>query len=187
MLKPFLSLGPQGERLISSTICQVLSPSREQHERRLSRTINKMISAHPEEYDSPPETMRPAQVLSIWDFIQFILVPHVATLLIADDMDIRYGQAVDMKDRSNDFGDMFNWDVDDPELVDLLRAKINEENIQLEPSSASKSRHQAITPSLHIKSLSVNTSLTHSVAPNPSGTAIEPPKASRKGLAVRIC
>ncbi|KAJ6574090.1 hypothetical protein B0H19DRAFT_1063097 [Mycena capillaripes] len=54
----------------------------------------------PKKFDQPKSGLRPMLVLPIEDFMEFVLIPHVAVRLIADDMEVSYEEALDIKDAS---------------------------------------------------------------------------------------
>jgi hypothetical protein len=83
-------------------------------------------------FDTYNET---SNLIELKDFISFILTPFITALLIAEDMDISIDQAHDIRDDSNEFGDIMQPDDDGDggTLEDLHRANIR----------AMKGRHNA--------------------------------------------
>ncbi|KAJ7463066.1 hypothetical protein B0H11DRAFT_2285368 [Mycena galericulata] len=112
-------LGPQGAFLIMSTIGRIFAHSFPDLRRRLSRTIDRLIKDRPQDFDSPKPTLLPVMVLPIHHFMEFVLMPHIAARLIAEDMEVSYQQAVDIKDASGDFGEMFHWDLKNTHVQSL--------------------------------------------------------------------
>lgn len=53
------------------------------------------------------------------DFVNFILGPHIATLLIEQDMDDGYENAFETRSRSKAYGDSFFGDVEENLLADI--------------------------------------------------------------------
>ncbi|KAJ7938674.1 hypothetical protein B0H13DRAFT_2301302 [Mycena leptocephala] len=103
--------GPQGKQVIVDTICRIFTPYFAETRRRLSNTISAIISADPHAFESETRTVRPAEVLPLELFIEFVLVPHVATRLIATDMCVSLSDAGNIRADSADFGDMFHWNI----------------------------------------------------------------------------
>ncbi|KAJ7478822.1 hypothetical protein B0H11DRAFT_1916509 [Mycena galericulata] len=112
-------LGPQGAFLIMSTIGRIFAHSFPDLRRRLSRTIDRLIKDRPQDFDSPKPTLLPVIVLPIHHFMEFVLMPHIAARLIAEDMEVSYQQAVDIKNASGDFGEMFHWDLKNTHVQSL--------------------------------------------------------------------
>ncbi|KAJ7828179.1 hypothetical protein B0H13DRAFT_2373356 [Mycena leptocephala] len=85
--------------------------------------IHATIVADENLFDPYNET---SNLIELKDFIAFILTPFVAALLIAQDMDIPVDQAHDIRDNSNEFGDIMQPDEDGEGgvLDDLHRANI---------------------------------------------------------------
>ncbi|KAJ7679564.1 hypothetical protein DFH06DRAFT_1121247 [Mycena polygramma] len=112
-------LGPKGKFLIASTVGHMPAHRISDLRIRLSKTIDLLIRTLPEDFDSPKTGLRPVDVLSLEQFFEFVLIPHVVTCLIALDMEVEYDEAVDIKDASCDFGAMFHWNQKDPHLLEL--------------------------------------------------------------------
>ncbi|KAJ7508159.1 hypothetical protein B0H11DRAFT_2185163 [Mycena galericulata] len=87
----------------------------------LSKTIERLVPDRPQDFDKPNPKIRPDVILPLESFIECVLMPHVAACLISQDMEVPYLDAVDIQDASADFGEMFQWDTKDPELVNLER------------------------------------------------------------------
>ncbi|KAJ7929876.1 hypothetical protein B0H13DRAFT_1859362 [Mycena leptocephala] len=76
-------------------------------ESSLSDTVQRLVDDRPQDFDSPDPFNHPLYLLSLDSFIQFVLVPHVAARIIEQDMDVPYMDAVDIKDESAEYGEMF--------------------------------------------------------------------------------
>ncbi|KAF7328584.1 hypothetical protein MVEN_02546500 [Mycena venus] len=83
-------LGPQGVFLIHSTIRRIFRHTLLSLRRVLTKTIQHLIDQRPRDFDSPnPDPdVRPWHILPIESFIEIVLVPHVATCLISQDMGV---------------------------------------------------------------------------------------------------
>ncbi|KAJ7911781.1 hypothetical protein B0H13DRAFT_1875513 [Mycena leptocephala] len=116
--------GPKGEFLINSTLIRLLSADDgDALGNSLFDNIHATILADENLFDPYNET---SNLIELKDFIAFILTPFVAALLIAQDMDIPVDQAHDIRDNSNEFGDVMQPDEDGEGgvLDDLHRANI---------------------------------------------------------------
>lgn len=120
----YSSLGPIASDLIGSTICRFISKFYGDVKRQLRQTIKLALLAESARIDLNSEDSSPMDILSISDFINFVLVPEVATYLIAQDMEISYLEAIDIKNDSNEFGDIFQGNTKLPELLSLLQSNI---------------------------------------------------------------
>jgi RTC4-like domain len=58
-------------------------------------------------------------ILPLEDFIEFVLLPHIATHLIALDMCISFPEADDARTASNEFGDMFHWNMENGAIISI--------------------------------------------------------------------
>ncbi|KAJ7933708.1 hypothetical protein B0H13DRAFT_1855953 [Mycena leptocephala] len=113
--------GPKFAKLISPTIKRIFYPTKA----RLTETVLNNISTvvtceamvqvldqfHPE-----------SSLLTLNQFITLILTPYVAAQLISEDMKITLTTALEVKDASNNYGDRYQWDVDDEVIVDMCEA-----------------------------------------------------------------
>ncbi|KAJ7432373.1 hypothetical protein B0H11DRAFT_2260756 [Mycena galericulata] len=113
-------LGPVGSQLIGSTICRLLSKSFAEIKERLIQTIDFLVTSKPRDFDADSRKFQDEQVLPIADFIEYVLVPHVANHLIAQDMFVPIIEAINIKNDSQDFGERFHWWTEDPALVSLI-------------------------------------------------------------------
>ncbi|TFK34096.1 hypothetical protein BDQ12DRAFT_669658 [Crucibulum laeve] len=101
--------GPAGESVIRTALMAFDNT-------KFSHSINETIpSIMLMEY---PSDFKPGEYvpMKFSDFLDFILVPHVATLLIANDMDITPNAAQDERFASKGYGAAINGDTDDPEV-----------------------------------------------------------------------
>jgi RTC4-like domain len=118
----FPSYGPKGEFLINSTIVRVLSTEEEALGFDLCSTLVEIVTSKPKKFDSYDPS---CDLIELKDFISFILTPFVAALLIAEDRDLDLTEADDVRDASNDFGDLMQPEDDaDSTIDDLHRANI---------------------------------------------------------------
>ncbi|KAJ7930299.1 hypothetical protein B0H13DRAFT_1858928 [Mycena leptocephala] len=116
--------GPRGEFLINSAIIRLLSGDDvDSLSTTLFDTLHAIVLADATLLDPYNET---SNLIELRDFISFILTPSVAALLIAEDMDIPMDKAHDVRDDSNEFGDVMQPDDDGDGgiLEDLHRANI---------------------------------------------------------------
>ncbi|KAF8130000.1 hypothetical protein K438DRAFT_1788922 [Mycena galopus ATCC 62051] len=124
------SYGPKGEFLINSTILRILSDDENSLGYRLHSTLDSIISSDYDKYDEPDTN---SDLIELNDFVSFILTPFAAALLIAQDMGVDLEPASDIRDNSNDFGDLMQPDNEDDELL----ANLHQENIQIMSESSS--------------------------------------------------
>ncbi|KAF8145319.1 hypothetical protein K438DRAFT_1945144 [Mycena galopus ATCC 62051] len=122
--------GPKGEFLINSTILRILSDDENSLGYRLHSTLDSIISSDYDKYDEPDTD---SELIELNDFVSFILTPFAAALLIAQDMGVDLEPASDIRDNSNDFGDLMQPDNEDDELL----ANLHQENIQVMIESSS--------------------------------------------------
>ncbi|KAJ7696338.1 hypothetical protein B0H16DRAFT_1903823 [Mycena metata] len=112
--------GPRGEFIINSTIYRMLSTEDEQLEIQLCTTLSEIIEKDCNQFDEYDPT---SNLLSIKDFVSFILTPYVASLLISEDRDIDLEEAMKVLTDSNDFGVLMQPDNDDDSETDELHRK----------------------------------------------------------------
>ncbi|KAJ7939086.1 hypothetical protein B0H13DRAFT_2300819 [Mycena leptocephala] len=122
--------GPKGEFLINSTLVRLLSKDESDLSYNLYDTVRSIIQDDPERFDEEAEG-EVSTLIEFKDFISFILAPFTA-LLIAEEMDIDLAEAHDIRDNSNEFGDVMQPDDDKDEQVDVLHRveTLHRENIQ---------------------------------------------------------
>ncbi|KAJ7480383.1 hypothetical protein B0H11DRAFT_1915908 [Mycena galericulata] len=83
----------------------------------------------PQPWDLYDET---SNLISPRKFSKFILVPHVAAYLIAEDLEITLNDAVEVLENSSEYGRLFNGDL--PEKVDIV--------LTANPESSQPPRHR---------------------------------------------
>ncbi|KAF7372605.1 hypothetical protein MVEN_00123400 [Mycena venus] len=117
-------LGPEGAFLIHSTILRIFHHTLLSLPKFLTNTIQLLIDERPQDFDSPhpDSTRRPWYILPIDTFIRFVLVPHVAVYLISQDMGVSYTEAIDIKDDSAEYGEMFHWNDKSPRITSIDKA-----------------------------------------------------------------
>jgi hypothetical protein len=107
-------------------IIRALSEDDDELSYALYRTIHSLIIKNEELFD-PYDAE--SELLELKDFISFILTPFVAVLLIAEDRDLDFIDADDVRTDSNPFGDIMQpEDVNDDLLDDLHRKNIKAMN-----------------------------------------------------------
>ncbi|KAJ7688113.1 hypothetical protein B0H17DRAFT_1135768 [Mycena rosella] len=90
--------GPEGQGLIASVVDNITGESL--HRDQIFQTVASLIDT-PDHWDKPGKH---AELISASSFIDHILVPYVATCLIADDLEISFEMALVVKSESSDFG-----------------------------------------------------------------------------------
>ncbi|KAJ7114260.1 hypothetical protein C8R44DRAFT_740408 [Mycena epipterygia] len=188
-------LGPIASDLISSTICRILSKSFADIKRQLRQTIKLALLAESGRIDSETEISPSKDILRISDFIEYVLVPEAATYLIAQDMEVSYLDAIDIKNESNEFGEVFQRNVKFPQLLSLIQAKdeVSDEHaanpVPLQKYSPIRdwSQHPPNPPSSKSGKKS-KSSASHSKSPlvtsspksRPQASSVKPPKVVNK-------
>ncbi|KAJ7045033.1 hypothetical protein C8F04DRAFT_1067474, partial [Mycena alexandri] len=109
--------GPRGLAIITHTLKHIEQEVDEDEdciENRLFATISSLIDTpnNWDEYDDESNLISPTK------FTKFILIPHVAASLIAEDLEIELYEAVNILQLSQQYGLLFNADA--PEKVDIL-------------------------------------------------------------------
>ncbi|KAJ7068873.1 hypothetical protein B0H15DRAFT_807387 [Mycena belliarum] len=112
-------LGPQGTRLLGSTLCRIIAHNYSELKAKLRQSLAQITIKNYRKFDQDTRTDTSEPILSMDLFIEYILVPAVAIWLIAEDMDTSFADAREIKDASHDFGDMFHWDLEDDAIVAL--------------------------------------------------------------------
>ncbi|KAJ7119726.1 hypothetical protein C8R44DRAFT_737499 [Mycena epipterygia] len=97
---------------------------------RLRQTIKLALLAESKRIDS--ENSSSEDVLGISDFIVYVLVPEVAAYLIAQEMEGSYLDAIDIKNDSNEFGEVFQGNVELAEMLSLIQTndQVSEEQAE---------------------------------------------------------
>jgi hypothetical protein len=111
-------LGPQGKDVIVSTLCRLFTPCFPETRSRLADNIAEIIAENPNAFDSASDTA-PPEILSLELFVEFVLVPHIATRLIAEDMCGSLVDANDIRADRNDFGEIFHWNLEDSVVLSV--------------------------------------------------------------------
>ncbi|KAJ7044459.1 hypothetical protein C8F04DRAFT_1356929 [Mycena alexandri] len=111
------SYGPKGDFVITSTIYRMLSTEDEQLETDLCSTRSAIISEDPDVFDGYDAS---SNLISIKDFVSFILTPYIASLLISEDQDIDLEEATKVLAQRNDFGDLLQREDDNDPATDTI-------------------------------------------------------------------
>lgn len=128
-------MGPQGTFLIGSTLCRFFAPpAYHDLKSKLAQTLEDLVLARPQDFDSDCRPDSRQSILPVDLFIEYLLVPYVATRLIAEDMDVTFAAAIDIKNASHEFGDMFHWNIKNAEIVAL--DEWNTEQAEIQQQSA---------------------------------------------------
>ncbi|KAJ7080865.1 hypothetical protein C8R44DRAFT_862800 [Mycena epipterygia] len=190
-------LGPIGSELIGSTICRILSKSFADVKRQLRLTIKLALLAESDRIDSETENSSSKDVLRISDFIEYVLVPEIATYLISQDMEVSYLDAIDIRNLSNEHGEVFQGNLKNPALLSLIQlndeisdeqaehpvllqeySPIRDWNQHPNNSPSRKSAKKTKSSANHPKSPLV----TPSPKSNPRFGSSKPPKVLRKAV-----
>ncbi|KAJ7770159.1 hypothetical protein DFH07DRAFT_1004220 [Mycena maculata] len=174
-------------RLISSTITRMFSSSWSELKERLQTTLQSIITAKLNtQFDNEYRKQLPA-VLQLRNFIPYVLTPHVVNCLISQDIFVSVSDAIDIKNASHDFGDMFQWNLKDPHLISLCQTSKEfsdyeiDHPIRLPPYSPIRNWNtnsfNSISPS-HLKAADSHTS-SAALSPVPS-PALSPTAPSAK-------
>ncbi|KAJ6595010.1 hypothetical protein DFH09DRAFT_1412818 [Mycena vulgaris] len=113
--------GPKGELLINSTIIRMLALKEDDLGDKLYETLVTIVKENPDVFDKYDED---SALISIKDFVSFILTPFAVTLLISEDKGLSYEDATSERNASNMFGEHMQPEADDPVIEDLHRANI---------------------------------------------------------------
>ncbi|KAJ7877227.1 hypothetical protein B0H14DRAFT_3784445 [Mycena olivaceomarginata] len=108
--------GPKGKDVIIDTMARIFAPHFPQLKRHLVTTLSSIISSNSESFDAPAQGTLP-EILSIYDFMDFVLLPHVTARMISDDMQVSLEDAQEIRTRSIEFGQLVYWDLQDPALL----------------------------------------------------------------------
>ncbi|KAJ7105632.1 hypothetical protein C8R44DRAFT_987609 [Mycena epipterygia] len=174
-------LGSIGSELIGSTICRILSKSFADVKRQLRLTIKLALLAESDRIDSETENSSSKDVLRISDFIEYVLVPEIATYLISQDMEVSYLDAIDIRNLSNEHGEL-NDEISDEQAEHpvLLQeySPIRDWNQHPNNSPSRKSAKKTKSSANHPKSPLV----IPSPKSNPRFGSSKPPKVLRKAV-----
>ncbi|KAJ7442918.1 hypothetical protein B0H11DRAFT_2291927 [Mycena galericulata] len=128
--------GPKGQNVIESTLQALLkNDDQDKMSNDLYATLSQLLDT-PKLWDQYDET---SNLISPRKFSKFILVPHIAAWLIAEDLEISMNNAVEVLENSNKYGRLFNGDL--PEKVDIV--------VAVNPESSQPPRHRK--PAVNLK------------------------------------
>jgi hypothetical protein len=94
----------------------MFSPHFPQLKENLLATISSIISTNGESFDAPAQGTLP-EILSIYDFMEFVLLPHVTARIISDDMQVSFEDAEEIRTQSIEFGQLVHWNLQDPAVL----------------------------------------------------------------------
>ncbi|KAJ7205021.1 hypothetical protein GGX14DRAFT_569168 [Mycena pura] len=118
-----LDYGQKGEFLIQSTLFRMLSAEEDSLENALYKTLHAAIMKVEDKLDTYGET---SNLFPLEDFIIFVLT---AILLIAEDKNLNIEDAADVRDASNEFGQLMQADDDsDEEIQNLHQGNVRATN-----------------------------------------------------------
>ncbi|KAJ7899551.1 hypothetical protein B0H14DRAFT_2556616 [Mycena olivaceomarginata] len=109
--------GLKGQFILKSTIIRILAEEQDSLAGSLHHTIHDIIVA---DLDSFDEYDAESELIQLQDFISFIFVPFAAALLIGEDLDLDLEDAADIRDSSNEYGDVLQPDNGDDDLIESL-------------------------------------------------------------------
>ncbi|KAJ7807147.1 hypothetical protein B0H14DRAFT_3882117 [Mycena olivaceomarginata] len=111
--------GPKGKDVIIETMARIFAPHFPQLKTHLVTTLSSIISSNRECFDAPAQGTLP-EILSIYDFMDFVLLPHITAHMISDDMQVFLEDAEEIRTRSIEFGQLVHWNLQDPALLAAL-------------------------------------------------------------------
>ncbi|KAJ6583448.1 hypothetical protein DFH09DRAFT_1308957 [Mycena vulgaris] len=124
---------------------------------KLYETLVTIVKENPDVFDKYDED---SALISIKDFVSFILTPFAVTLLISEDKGLSYEDATSERNASNVFGELMQPEDDDPVIEDLHHANIRGmrglENPFFSQPLRHRKSHLAISPA-------INRSASHTV------------------------
>ncbi|KAJ7449360.1 hypothetical protein B0H11DRAFT_2332341 [Mycena galericulata] len=162
--------GPKGQNIIESTL-QALSKNDDQDKlsNDLYATLSQLLDT-PKPWDQYDET---SNLISPRKFSKFILVPHIAAWLIAEDLEISMNDAVEVLINSNEYGRLFNGDL--PEKVDIV--------VAANPESSHPPRHRK--PAVNLKPTAREKKSAKKIVQKPKHSK-SPKKSTQKKAEVKI-
>ncbi|KAJ7218575.1 hypothetical protein GGX14DRAFT_560920 [Mycena pura] len=99
-----------------------------------------------------------SNLIPLKDFIIFFLTPFVAILLIAEDKNLNIEDAADVRDASNEFGQLMQADDDsDEEIQNLHQGNSRDKRVSLASSHLRLTTHQVLHAHLHMASQTTRT------------------------------
>ncbi|KAJ7016307.1 hypothetical protein C8F04DRAFT_1346843 [Mycena alexandri] len=111
---------PRASFIINSTIYRMLANEDEQLENDLCNTLSTIIHEDPDKFDDYDSA---SNLISVKDFVSFIVTPHIASLLISEDHDISIEDATQILEESSDFGDLIQRHDEEDSVIDQLHHK----------------------------------------------------------------
>ncbi|KAJ7017218.1 hypothetical protein C8F04DRAFT_1279792 [Mycena alexandri] len=97
--------GPKGAEIIKSMLMEMFMNNIDNVENTLFATLNELVILNEDSFDRYDET---SNLLDIEDFTSFVLLPFMASHLIAQDKSVKFEDAVDICDESSTFGEIFH-------------------------------------------------------------------------------
>ncbi|KAJ7681701.1 hypothetical protein B0H14DRAFT_3908069 [Mycena olivaceomarginata] len=108
--------GPKGKDVIIETMARIFAPHFLQLKTHLVTTLSSIISSNRESFDAPALGTLP-ESLSIYDSMDFVLLPHITAHMISDDMQVSLEDAEEIRTRRIEFGQLVHWNLQDPALL----------------------------------------------------------------------
>ncbi|KAJ7266111.1 hypothetical protein C8J57DRAFT_1619421 [Mycena rebaudengoi] len=124
------SFGPKGAKIMTEAIRQILHQTDASN--TLCETLTSLIDV-PQDWDRYDPT---SNIIDLDLFIQLVIVPAVATILICQDLKVDEEEAIVVLTESSDFGDYFQ-DMPQPETTQPPPR--HRRSVGMSPSSASSS------------------------------------------------
>ncbi|KAJ7038614.1 hypothetical protein C8F04DRAFT_1255899 [Mycena alexandri] len=97
--------GPKGAEIIKSMLMEMFMNDIDNLENTLFATLNELVILNEDSFDRYDET---SNLLDIEDFTSFVLLPFMASHLIAQDKSVKFEDSVDICDESSTFGEIFH-------------------------------------------------------------------------------
>ncbi|KAJ7602332.1 hypothetical protein FB45DRAFT_1107473 [Roridomyces roridus] len=113
--------GAKGEFLIQSTVMRILAGNEEDLSNMLCDTVDEIVKNDLTSFDDYDPT---SNLISLKDFVSFLLVPFAATLLIAEDQGASMEDAMEIRESSARFGLAMHPEEDDDVIEELHLANI---------------------------------------------------------------
>ena len=115
------SYGPMGVMIINSTLSQMFNVNSGAFD-ELSSTLSMLISMKTQDISNPDFTFwknADSSSVSPAAFLDFVVQPFVATLLIGQDLNMGERDAEEIRIASKEFGLKFNCNTDDGRMDDI--------------------------------------------------------------------
>lgn len=152
--------------MIIETMARIFAPHFPQLKTHLVTTLSSIISSNRESFDAPAQGTLP-EILSIYDFMDFVLLPHITARMISDDMQVSLEDAEEIRTRSIEFGQLVHWNLQDPALL-----AVQEFNKAAAADEIARIRTQALSSPPH----------KYTLKPNPDYDNDESPVATKVEL-----